>query len=141
MAAVSESGDALEYASEELRSDRDLVMTAASNHWRALCWASEELRSDPGILASTAFGSPPEGLVLKATLLSGRSCTLAMKVLPVRMIGLPGVLAEVARRLDLKRVGTGELIIGTLIASDGAEIISAHELQPGMLNEVTLVIP
>ena len=82
MIAVSQDGIALRFASKELRSDRDVVMAATSNEWRALQFASEELRSDEDIIASTDFGSPqPEALVLKATLLSGRSCTL---VVPLR---------------------------------------------------------
>ena len=141
MKAVSKNGDALGYASAELRSDRDLVLTAASNNWRALQHASEELRSDPGILASTAFGSPPKALVLKVTLLSGRSCTLAMGLIELIMSSCFGVLEEIARCLDLKRADTGELIIGTLITSDGTEVRSLDDLRPGMLNEVTLVIP
>ena len=141
MTAVSQSGDALEFALEELRSDRDLVLAAVFNNWRALLHTSEELRSDPDVIGRAAFGSPPQALVLKVSVLSGRSCTLPFDLRALSMAGLSGVLEELARCLDLKRAGTGKRIIGTLVKPDGTEISCADELQPGMLNEVTLVIP
>jgi hypothetical protein len=41
-------GEALEFASLNLRSDRDIVLEAISVLLRALKWASEELRADVG---------------------------------------------------------------------------------------------
>ena len=132
MTAVSMHGSALRFASEELRSDRDVVMAAASNGWRALQYASEELRSDADIVASTDFGSPqPEALVLKATLLSGRSCTL---VVPLWR-RLEDVLRACGASLGLKAASGGKLI-----TSDGTTLGSIEDLQPAMLNEVTLVL-
>eukprot|EP00971_Amphidinium_carterae_P086535 1712389-Amphidinium_carterae.1 len=47
MEAVRESnGDALQYATEELRGDRDFVMEAVREKGRALYGATEELRTD-----------------------------------------------------------------------------------------------
>ena len=46
MAAVSNDGYALEYASEALKADREVVMAAIENIGYALQYASEELRSD-----------------------------------------------------------------------------------------------
>jgi hypothetical protein len=46
MAAVSIDGFSLVYASEELRADREIVMTAVSNDGRALKYVSEELQAD-----------------------------------------------------------------------------------------------
>ena len=46
MKAVSQSGYALQWASEELRGDREVVMKAVSNTGHALRWAIEELRGD-----------------------------------------------------------------------------------------------
>ena len=132
MTAVSKHGSALRCASEELRSDRDIVMAAASNSWRALQYASEDLRSDADIIASTKFGSRrPEALVLKATLLSGRSCTLVVP-LPHR---LEDILRNCGASLGLE-VAAGS----KLISSDGTTLSSLRELQPAMLNEVTLVL-
>ena len=130
--AVSLSGGALKHASEELRSDRNLVMAAVSKSWHALRYAPEELRSDAEILASTNFGSPPEALVLKATLLSGRSRTLVAK----KWAPLARIARDCARNLGLE--GT---TAGVLITSDGTELSSLEELQLGTLNEVTFVIP
>ena len=130
--AVSISGRALEHASEELRCDRNIVMTAVSTSWQALQYAPEDLRSDSEILASTNFGSPPKALVLKATLLSGRSCTLVVREGET----LSWTVQACARNLGLE--GT---TAGVLITSDGTELSSHKELQVGTLNEVTFVIP
>ena len=46
LAAVKSNGYALEYASPELRNNKDVVMTAVQNDGHALQFASEELRSD-----------------------------------------------------------------------------------------------
>ena len=132
MIAVSENGAALRFASKELRSDPYVVMTAASNEWRALQFASEELRSDADIIASTNFGSPqPEALVLKATLLSGRSCTLVVHL----RRRLDTILRECGASLGLEAAAGSKLI-----TSDGTTLSSLRELQPAMLNEVTLVL-
>ena len=50
MAAVSYYGWALEYASEELRKDRDIVMAAAEKDACALMFASLALRADPEVV-------------------------------------------------------------------------------------------
>ena len=132
MTAVSKNGGALKFASEELRSDRDVVMAAASNSWTALQYASEELRSDADMIASTNFGSPrPEALVLKATLLSGRSCTL---LVPLRR-RLEDILRDCGASFGVE-VAAGS----KFITSDGTTLSSMRELQPAMLNEVTLVL-
>ena len=46
MKAVSQHGNALQFASEELRGDREIEMKAVSQHGYALCWAAEGLRGD-----------------------------------------------------------------------------------------------
>ena len=132
MIAVSSRGDALEHASEELRSDRDVVMIAVSESWQALQHAPEEFRSDPEIIANTNFGSRrPQALVLKATLLSGRSCT---QVVPIWKT-LDKMLRYYEEGLGLERQAAG-----ALITLDGTILTSLDQLQPGMLHEVTLVI-
>ena len=50
LAAVSQNGSALRYASEELRADRETVLVAVRNCGSALRYASEELRADPAIV-------------------------------------------------------------------------------------------
>jgi hypothetical protein len=46
MEAVKQNGWALEYASEELKRDREVVMEAVKQEGTALQYASEELRGD-----------------------------------------------------------------------------------------------
>ena len=76
MEAVSSEGFALCYATKELRSDRQIVLTAVKRNGVALWYVGKELRSDPQIMeiamanAEEDFGKPPVGL--KVLLLSGR---------------------------------------------------------------------
>jgi len=44
MAAVSQNGDALYFASEKLRNDREIVLEAAKRTQIAFCFASDELK-------------------------------------------------------------------------------------------------
>ena len=44
--AVERNGWALEFASEELRGDRDVVLAAVKQDWRALNYLSDELRME-----------------------------------------------------------------------------------------------
>jgi len=50
LAAVSESGRALEYASDELRADREIVLAAVSEDGDALKFASDDLKADREIV-------------------------------------------------------------------------------------------
>ena len=45
MAAVAQDADALEYASAELRADREVVLAAVAQKGLAVKYASDELRS------------------------------------------------------------------------------------------------
>ena len=45
-----ETGMALQFASEELRVDKDFVMSAIEHAWQALQWASAALRDDPEVV-------------------------------------------------------------------------------------------
>ena len=44
--AVREDGDALQYASEDLKADKEVVLAAVNNWGSALQYASKELRAD-----------------------------------------------------------------------------------------------
>ena len=61
--AVSNSWEALQWASAELRADREMVLKAVSQSWEALQYATDELRGDTEIIARANFGEG-EGLVL-----------------------------------------------------------------------------
>ena len=50
MTAVSKNGRALRFAAEELKGDRKIVMTAVSSFGSALKFAAEELKGDPEIV-------------------------------------------------------------------------------------------
>ena len=54
LAAVRQNGLALQHASAELKMDRELVLAAVKRYGCALEYASEALRGDPGIIAAAA---------------------------------------------------------------------------------------
>ena len=60
-------GLALEYASENLRSDPEVVLAAVNNYGSALHWASEELRSDHEVVLAAVNNDKdgPPGVVLQ----------------------------------------------------------------------------
>ena len=51
IAAVSNDGNALEYASNTLKADKEVVLAAVSNNGNALELSSAELQNDPDIIA------------------------------------------------------------------------------------------
>ena len=51
MAAVKSNGWTLEYASDELRADKEVVMAAVKSDGDTLQFASDELKTDPEVLA------------------------------------------------------------------------------------------
>ena len=53
LAAVKQNGLALEYASDELKCDREIVLAAVKQTSHALEYASEELKNDPEIKETT----------------------------------------------------------------------------------------
>ena len=144
MAAVSQDGWALQYASEELQSHHGIVMAAVSQSWgswRALDFASQDLRSDPEILARTNFGSV--AAVLRVALISGRSYTQVVRVRDTSCLAMSEI--EDVLHACAVHLGLDETLVtenGTLITSDGTTLDSdsLHDLQPGVLHEATLVI-
>ena len=60
MVAVAQNGSALQYASDELKNDKEIVMAAVAQNGSALQYASDELKKDQEIQAackqSTGFG-------------------------------------------------------------------------------------
>ena len=48
--AVSQNWGALEWASADLKGDREIVLKALSQNWRALEWASADLKGDREIV-------------------------------------------------------------------------------------------
>ncbi len=50
MAAVNQYGDALEYASDGLKNDHEIVLAAVNQNGRAVAYASDELKNDHEIV-------------------------------------------------------------------------------------------
>merc|ERR1712012_1188973 len=50
LAAVTQDGDALRFASEDLKNDREVVLAAATSRGRALELASEDLKNDRDVV-------------------------------------------------------------------------------------------
>ena len=67
----------LEYATEELKADREIVMTAVSECGWALQYAAKDLKEDEDMLqlALEGPGNPGDVVGMKVTLLSGRCCS------------------------------------------------------------------
>jgi hypothetical protein len=53
LAALRQNGRALEYASAELRGDREVVLAAVRQNGRALRFPSEDLRNDPQVVTAS----------------------------------------------------------------------------------------
>jgi len=50
MAAVTQNGWALKYASDDLKADKEVVMAAVTQNGSTLDYASDSLKKDPEIL-------------------------------------------------------------------------------------------
>ena len=75
MTAVSQNGCALKFTTEEMKGDREVVMTAVSQNGYALHFATAELRGDEDLVMTALAkrnGSPL--IVLRVLLLSGKVC-------------------------------------------------------------------
>eukprot|EP00971_Amphidinium_carterae_P280022 5558634-Amphidinium_carterae.1 len=69
LAAVRVDGYALQYATEALRGDREVVLAAVQQKERALEWTADDLLEDP----TFATDAKRRFRLLKLTMLSGRS--------------------------------------------------------------------
>ena len=135
MQAVSHNGLALQFATEELKGDRRIVMAAVSENGLALDYASKELKEDEEILlhALERNRNCRKLVGLKVVLMSGRSCS---EVFYFRD-GMWLVLRCCALSLDLDPdyvVRNGTLMRGS------TEVKHLIELEPLKLHEITLVL-
>lgn len=55
---MEREGNALRYASDELRNDKDIVSLAVSNRGYALKWASEAMRADEDVVIAATTTDP-----------------------------------------------------------------------------------
>ena len=140
---VSQDWQALEWASADLKGDREIVLNAVSQNgraWKALRWASDELFEDQQIIEEITSepGFRDEGLLLKVSLLSGRCCT----GLFTSSDDVITVLRHCSGRLGLDTdqvVAMGKLVhLGKTEAT--GMISSMAKLRPGEMHLVTLVL-
>ena len=138
--AVSKDYHALRLAAEDLKGDREIVLSAVSESWYALKYASSELCEDEEI-QELILGQPRferTGLLLKVSLLSGRSCT----VLAQMQDGMDSVMERCSVNLGLERqhvVDNGKLVRQGAKEATGM-IGSLYELQTGRMHLMTLVL-
>ena len=159
MQAVLQDGRALQFASEELKGDREIVMQAICKRWQAMQFASEQLKGDREIacraiaaggwafqfaseelrgdrdIAEAALANVQDpAVVLKVTLLSGRSCS---QIYYAADDEVQDVLRESANLLDMDPdtlVSNGALMIGSRDLKD------LTDLEVGKVHEVTLLL-
>ena len=134
MKAVSQIGDALQYATEELKGDPEIVMKAVSQTWLALSHATEDVKGDEKIMR-LALEQCPQGLVgLHISLLSGRGCH---DIFAFVLHNRTDVLRRCAKLLDLD---PDDVLRRGVLMSGSVEVQMLHELEPGKLLEITLVL-
>ena len=78
LATVKQNGFVQEYASPELRKDREIVLAAVTQKGLALKYASEELKNDRAIVLAAVKGNvrdrSSETLVWRTVAALGRTC-------------------------------------------------------------------
>ena len=138
--ALSQHWEALKWASDDLEGDREIVLKAVSQDWEALKWASSDLCEDQEIweIITQQQDFNDMGMLLKVSLLSGRWCTFLWS----KEWSMARLLVCSGENLGLdwqKGVATGKLV--PLVDSDGTGILtSLDELQPGKMHFLTLVL-
>eukprot|EP00971_Amphidinium_carterae_P167315 3315392-Amphidinium_carterae.1 len=74
MLAVSQSGEALVWASSALCSDQEVVLTAVTQYGGAIEIAAQELQNDTEFLQHAAVAMAPRYFLFRVAMLSGHSC-------------------------------------------------------------------
>ena len=135
MQAVSQHGNALYFAAQKLKGDREIVMAAVSQNGVALRYATKELKEDEEILQHALQRSRNcSALVgLRVVLMSGRCCSEVFW----HVSSMSVALRRCAASLDLdpdyvERNGT--------LMQGPTEVKHLVELEPGELHEITLVL-
>jgi len=118
LAAVAQDGFALEYASEELKADKEVVLAAVAQEWGALEYASAELKADKEVVlaavAQDGFALEYDSVELKAD-----------KEVVLAAVAQDGRALEFA---SIARVDFGTYVRNLLVAHDSfiAFILAAH---------------
>ena len=135
MAAVAKNGSALRLAAECLRGDREVVMTAICQNGVTVLHATKEMRGDEEVMQAALEASPTELVGLRVFLLSGRSCNQVFWHNQHMSMGF--VLRRSAELLDLDPDVVGRC--GSLMFGD-SDIRHIHDLTAGKTHELTLVL-
>ena len=117
LAAVKNNGDALEYASEELRSDREVVLAAVKESGGAHQYASEELKNDKEVVLTAVKDGT--SIILKYTdpsLLSDKEFVLSV----IFYVG------SALEHVDKKLQGNKE-VVSMALNDDGSNLKFAHK--------------
>eukprot|EP00971_Amphidinium_carterae_P316752 6296409-Amphidinium_carterae.1 len=114
LAAVKQDGNALEHASESCKRDREVVLMAAAQDPTALGHASDELLQDPMLAAEEDI------CIIKVTMMSGRSCCIALHREEMTCQSLGGLLPECCTRLGITHRDGIELLYGSQTVPRGA---------------------
>ena len=139
LAAVSKHGHALQHATEELKGDRDIVLAAVSKDGRALNYATNGLRTDEEMMRHALEQSPDRLVGMKVSLLSGRCCS--------EIFHIDRLFGDVGKRLALRFCAASLELDEDLVERTGTfvcgpnEVKNVHELEPGKVHELTLVLP
>ena len=67
MIAVAQNGCALEYASDELKNDKEVVMIAVAQNGWALEYASDEMKSDKEVATAAVMQDERANCCVKRT--------------------------------------------------------------------------
>ena len=138
LAAVSNYGQALQYAAEELKGDREIVLAAVSEDGCSLNYATNGLKADEEMMRHALEQSPDQLVGLKVSLLSGRCCSEIFSIWDLVPDRKTLVLRSCAASLELDRdlvERTGTFVCGPI------EVKDFRELEPGKVHELTLVLP
>eukprot|EP00971_Amphidinium_carterae_P276812 5493578-Amphidinium_carterae.1 len=113
LTAVAQNGSALEHAAEALKSDRDVVLTAVEKDFMALRFAADDLLEDE------SFAKDTRQLFYffkLTTALSGRSCIVAQPLAPGNVRALVYVCC---RKLGLQSTDRESLLFGDTVVPEG----------------------
>ena len=138
MAAINNSAHALQHASDRIRTDAEMVMAAVSKDGWVCRYASDELLADEGFVQTAVPYFHPTQFLIRATLLSGRSCILLIDTdRDTRHRDL--LIDRCVAKLGL---GEDERSINLLLGETPVPHILAdwHELVHGAINELSLVV-
>ena len=132
MTAVSKDGWALQHTTQELKSDREIVTAAVSENGSALQFATKDLKEDEEMLQLALGGSgsrgPPDVIGIKVTLMSGRCCSEVFWDNELRMLGAKRALRRCAASLDLD-----PHYVGSSVASQAVEKAWPSAEQEGLV--------